>query len=173
MLLVTWLFADVLQKYYGFASKMVWLFIMFTERISWTVVLCRVRAVIWCRAAVEAGKHTGLCVSWELVLILGGLSFLFAGCHGNISARTQSDVYICGTAAWETAESQVTPSSLFTPSTSLSHFHHLSLLTCRRQISVLHAFHAWILLILHHLFCCFFYFYIVSLFLADVSPVPF
>lgn len=73
------------------------------------VVLCRVHAVICRRAAVKAAKHTGLCVSWELVLILGGLSFLFAGCHGNISARTQSDVYICGTAVWETAESHVTP----------------------------------------------------------------
>lgn len=79
---------------------------------SVNVVLCRAHAVISRRAAVKAAKRTGSCVSWELVLILGGLSFLFAGCHGNISARTQSDVYICGTAARETAESHVTPSSL-------------------------------------------------------------
>lgn len=92
-------------------------------------------------SAVDSGKRSGLCVcvSWEM-LILGGLSFFPVGCHGNISQTSES------------AESHAT---------SLTHSQRLCLLTCRQQISVQHALHSWILLVLHRLSCCFFYFYVI------------
>lgn len=82
-------------------------------------------------AVVESGKRSGLCVSRELLLIWGALSFLFTDAMETSGVSHQSDVCICGPAVCDSSESHVTPSSLFTPSTSSPHLHHSYASLCR------------------------------------------
>lgn len=126
-----------------------------------------------CAAVVESGKRTGPCVL-RAAAHLGSAELFIRGCHGNI--RSQSDVCICGPAVCDSSESHVTPSSLFTPSTSSPHFHPPGFVSiswfCRQHFTAT-CIHSSILLILHHLLCCwcFFSFFLYCLSLSHWFPL--
>ncbi len=162
----------VLWKHYGFCIQND-MSAMFADRNQNQLCCCSLFGWMLgcCAVVVESGKRTGSCVL-RAAAHLGSAELFIRGCHGNI--RSQSDVCICGTAVCDSSESHVTPSSLFTPSTSSPHVHPPGFVSiswfCRQHFTAT-CIHSSILLILHHLLCCCCFFslsfYVVPLFLTD------
>lgn len=141
-MLLTWYLGGWVEKHYVFCIRND----VTLQRESFELsFLFGLFSVICCRAAVDSGKCSGLCVSGEMLLILGGWSFFSAGCHGNISARTQSNAWMC-------VRDRREPRNI--PHTLLSSV----LVDMQQQISVHHALHPvslassllLIFLFLHH-----------------------
>lgn len=125
----------------------------FTERVIWAVVLVWVVLRDLPQSSCRLRKALRLVCVWRDAAHLGRLELFSAGCHGNISARTQSNAWMC-------VRDRREPRNI--PHTLLSSV----LVVMQQQISVHHALHPvslassllLIFLFLHH---------------TDFSPVAF